>query len=144
MNVKINEQSACGLIDSGCTQTLVGSTIRTTQASERKRIITGDGKVIDCQGKTSSLCQWQGKQLKVLCVAIQKMLPSADIVIGIDRLKHFKFCLEYKKFCIAATAVSNKIHFNLTITKNYFKVNFVGEKWVAKWNWIKNQCYTIV
>ena len=26
---------------------------------------------------------------------------------------------------------------NLTITKNYFKVNFDGEKWVARWNWIK-------
>ena len=25
----------------------------------------------------------------------------------------------------------------LTITKNYFKVNFNGEKWIARWNWIK-------
>ena len=51
---------------------------------------------------------------------------------------HFKFCLDYGKFSIAAAAVSNEMPVdNLTITKNYFKVNFDGEKWVARWNWIK-------
>ena len=57
MNVKVNKQSACTLIDTGCTQTLVGPIIRTTQASGGKQIITADGRVIDCQGKLMSLCQ---------------------------------------------------------------------------------------
>ena len=66
------------------------------------------------------------------------MLPGVDVVIGTDMLKHFKFCLDHKKFSIAAAAVSNEMPVdNLTITKNYFKVNFDGEKWVARWNWIK-------
>ena len=66
------------------------------------------------------------------------MLPGVDVVIGTDVLKHFKFCLDYGKFLIAAAAVSNEMPVdNLTITKNYFKVNVDGEKWVTRWNWIK-------
>ena len=119
-------------------QTLVGPTIRTTQASGHKEIITADGKVIDCQGETYVTLSIAGKTIKVPCVAIQRMLPGVDVVIGTDMLKHFKFCLDYKKISIAATAVSNEMSIdNLTITKNYFKVNFDEEKWVARWNWIK-------
>ena len=44
MNIKIHKQSACALIDSGCTQTLVGPKIRTNQASEVKQVITVDGE----------------------------------------------------------------------------------------------------
>ena len=66
------------------------------------------------------------------------MLPGVDVVIETNMLKHFKFCLDYKKFSIAATAVAIEMPIdNLTITKNYFKVNFNKEKWVARWNWIK-------
>ena len=74
-----------------------------------------------------------GKTIKVPCVAIQRMLPGVDVVIGTDVLKHFKFCLDYGKFSIAAAAVSNEMPIdNLTIAYNYFKVNFDGEKWVAR------------
>ena len=128
MNVDINE-SACALIDTRCTQTLVGPTIRTTQASGRKQIITADEIVIDCQGESCVTLLIAGKTIKVRCVAIQGMLPGVDVVIGTDVLKHFKFCLDYGKFSIAAAAVSNEMPVDyLTITKNYFKVNFDGEK----------------
>ena len=133
INVKINEQSACVLIDTRCKQTLVGPTIRTTQASGQKQIIIADGRVIDCQGETYVTLLIAGKTIKVPCVAIQRMLPGVDIVIGTNMLKHFKFCLDYKKFSIATAVVSNEMPVdNLTITKNYFKVNFDGEKWVAR------------
>ena len=75
-----------------------------------------------------SLCQWQGKQLKYHVLSSRKC-SWYEVVIGTDVLKHFKFCINYGKFFIAAAAVSNKMLFNnLTITKNYFKVNFDGEK----------------
>ena len=145
MNVKTTEQSACALIDTGCTQTLVGPTIRTTQASGRKQIITANGRVIDCQVETYVTLSIAGKTIKVRCVAIRRMLPGVDVVIGTDVLKHFKFCLDCGKFSIAAAAVSNEMPVdNLTITKNYFKVNFDGEKWVTRWNWIKEPVLAIV
>ena len=138
MNVRINEQSVCALIDIGGTQTLVRPTIRTTQASGSKQIITADWRVIDCQGETYVTLPMVGKTIKVPCVAIQKMLPDVDVVIGTDVLMHFKFCPDYEKFFIAAVAVSNGMPVdNLTIIKNYFKINFDGEKWVARWTWIK-------
>ena len=138
MNVKINEQSSYALIDTGCTQTFVRPTTRITQESGRKQIITADGRVIDCLGETYVTLSIAGKTIKVPCVAIQRMLPGVDVVIGTDVLKHFKFCQDYGKFSIAAAVVSNEMPVdNLTITKNYFRVNFDGEKWVAKWNWIK-------
>ena len=138
MKVKINEQLTYALIDIGCTQTLAGPTIRTNQASWRKKIITANRRVINCQGETYATLSMAGKTIKVPCVAIQRMLPGVDIVIGTDVLKHFKFCLDYGKFSIAAAAISNKMSVNnLTITKNYFKVNFDGEKWIVRWNWIK-------
>ena len=81
MNVKINEQSACALIDTGCTQTLVGPNILTTQASGRKQIITADGRVIDCQGETYVTLSIAGKTIKVPCVAIQRInVVSAQVV----------------------------------------------------------------
>ena len=95
MNVKINEQSACVLIDTRCKQTLVGPTIRTTQASGCKQIIIADGRVIDCQGETYVTLSIAGKTIKVPCVAIQRMLPGVDLVIGTNMLKHFKFCRDF-------------------------------------------------
>ena len=54
------------------------------------------------------------------------MLPGVDVVIGTDVLKHFKFCLDYEKFSIAAAVISNEMPVdNLTITKNYLKVNLM-------------------
>ena len=101
---------------------LVTLTIRTTQASGSKQIITADWRVIDCQGETYVTLPMAGKTIKVPCVAIQKMLPDVDVVIGTDVLKHFKFCLDYGKFSIAAVVVSNEMPVdNLTITKNYLK-----------------------
>ena len=103
--------------------------MRTTQASWRKQIITADGRVIDCQGETYVTLSIAGKTIKVPCVAIQRMLRGVDVVIGTDVLKYFKFCLDYGKYFIAAAAVSNEMPAdNLTITKNYFKVYFDGEK----------------
>ena len=84
MNVKIND---CALIDTGCTQTLVGPTVRTTQASKRKQIITADGRVIDCQEETYVTLSIAGKTIKVRCVAIQRMLPGVDVVIGTEHVK---------------------------------------------------------
>ena len=84
MNVKINEQSACALIDTGCTQTLVGPTIRTTQANGRKQIITADGRVTEYQGEIYVTLSIADKTIKVPCVAVQRMLPGVDVVIGTE------------------------------------------------------------
>ena len=107
----------------------MGPTIRITQTSGHKKIITADGRVIDCSGENYVTLSIVGKTIKVPCVAIQRMLLGVDVVIGTIMLKHFKFCLDYKKFSIAAAVVSNEMPVDkLTITKNYFKVNFDGEK----------------
>ena len=64
-----------------------GTYNKKTQASGPKQIITADGRVIDCQGETYFTLSMAGKTIKVLYVAIQKMLPGVDVVIGTDVLK---------------------------------------------------------
>ena len=98
MNVKINEQSVCALIDTGCPQTLVGPTIRTTQASGRKQIITADRRVIDCQGETYVSLSMAGKTMKVPWVAIQRMFPGVDVVIETDVFKALQILYRLRKF----------------------------------------------
>ena len=52
MNILVNGQPARALIDSGCTQTLVGPAIQTGKAYGLKRIMTADGRMINCEGET--------------------------------------------------------------------------------------------
>ena len=53
VNVLVNGQPARALIDSGCTQTLVGPTVQTGKAYGLKRIMTADGRMIKLPGRDS-------------------------------------------------------------------------------------------
>ena len=52
-NILVNGQSARALIDNGCTQALLGPTIQTGKAYGLKRIMTADGRMINCEGDSS-------------------------------------------------------------------------------------------
>ena len=51
VNILVNGQPARALIDSGYTQTLVGPAIQTGKAYGLKRIMTADGRMINCEGE---------------------------------------------------------------------------------------------
>ena len=138
MKISVNGQSVWGLIDSGCTQTLVGPAIRTAKVNGRKRIMTADGRTISCMGEVSVVLSLAGKTIEVPCVVTQNMVPDVDVIVGTDVLKHFKFCLDWGKFSIAAAAAPSSTALQYpTISKSNFQVRFDGEKWVTKWNWKK-------
>ena len=84
MKISVNGQSVWGLIDSGCTQTLVGPAIRTAKVNGRKRIMTADGRIISCVGEVSVILSLAGKTIEVPCVVTQNMVPDVDVIVGTD------------------------------------------------------------
>ena len=65
-NILVNGQPACALIDSNCTQTLIGPNIQTGKAYGFKRIMTADGRIINCTGEIPVLLSLAGKTIEVL------------------------------------------------------------------------------
>ena len=134
VNVLVNGQPARALIDSGCTQTLVGPTIQTGKAYGLKRIMTADGRMINCEGETPVVLTLAGKTIEVLCVVTKKMVLGVDIIVGTDVLKHFKFSMNYGRFSIAAAVDSPEmIQESLTTTKNKADaLTRVPRRWLRK------------
>ena len=64
VNVLENGQPARALIDSGCTQSLVGPAIQTGKAYGLKQIMTVDGRMINCEGEIPVVLSLAGKLLK--------------------------------------------------------------------------------
>ena len=98
MNILVNAQPACALINSGCTQTLVGPTIQTGKAYGLKRSMTADGRMINCVGEIPIELSLAGKTIEVLCAVTKKMVLGVDIIVGTD--VHFKFSLNYDCFSL--------------------------------------------
>ena len=121
MKISVNGQLVWGLIDSGCTQTLVGPAIRTAKVNGRKRIMMADGRIISCMGEVTVVLSLAGKTIEVPCVVTQNMVPDVDVIVGTDVLKHFKFCLDRGKFSIAAAAAPSSTALQYpTISKSNF------------------------
>ena len=125
----MNGQPARALIDSGCTQTLVGPAVQTGKAHGLKRIMTANGRMMNCEGEIPVVLSLAGKTIEVLCVVTKKMVLGVDIIVGTDVLKYFKFSMNYDRFSIAAAVDSAEtIQESLTITRNNYEVIFDREK----------------
>ena len=68
VNILVNGQPACALSDSDCTQTLLGPTTQTGKAYGLKRIMTADGRMLNCEDEIPLVLSLAGKTNEVLCV----------------------------------------------------------------------------
>ena len=89
MNILVNGQPACTLIDSGCTQTLVGPTVQNSKVYGLKRIMTADGRMINCEGEIPVVFSVAGKTIEVLCVVTKTMVHEVNVIVGTDVLRCF-------------------------------------------------------
>ena len=91
MKIRANGISVWALIDTGCTQTLVGPRVRTGKVNGIKRIMTADGRLVECDGEVPVDLTIVGKTVSAPCIVVRKMVPNVEVIVGTDVLKHFKF-----------------------------------------------------
>ena len=81
--MQVNECSARGLVDSGCTRTIVHSKFACCVVGEFF-IYAFDGRQVRCKGSSVIKLVIDGRQLSVHAVVSDTVINGVDVVIGLD------------------------------------------------------------
>ena len=83
VKVGIDGKECVGLVDTGCSQTIVSSRLLSS-TNNPKRIVAVDGRVVRCEGEMDCSLIVSGIRVKVKCVILKNLLDGVDVVLGLD------------------------------------------------------------
>ena len=140
-----------GLVDSGCTTTVVSS--RLIPDCKGKSFMTAfDGREVECRGSHWIELVVNGKPVKVKAVVTDKLIEGIDIVIGVDVsdqlggvfIKQGKAMFGVET-CLVATlpkgdrdSSKNKEENPCVLEDKDFQAKFDGMHWTVEWFWKDN------
>ena len=127
-----------GLIDTGCTQSLIHSKLVRNKAvlQSSKTILSANGKAMKTAGEVSLTIEVVKKRLRVKFIVVDDLIPGVEIILGTDVLKHFKFELDRGRPSICALASADEpADEGMYIQKKNFRAHFDGKMWIVEWDW---------
>ena len=74
MKISVSGKIVLTLIDTGCTQTLIGPQVPANVAEGSKRIMTADSRLVDCAGEATVDLVMAGKRLTLPCIVLERMI----------------------------------------------------------------------
>ena len=143
--MQVNECSARGLVDSGCTRTIVHSKFVRCVVGE-SFIYAFDGRQVRCKGSSVIKLVIDGRQLSVHAVVSDTVINGVDVVIGLDVINrcgsvtikdglvqflHHKYSLVAKNVTSSSCGDMNVCE----IDDNDFHAVFDGKHWTVEWFW---------
>lgn len=94
VNLVVNNVPSVGLVDTGCTNTLLPHRMASLMRKEVRREVGEqikllDGSNVQCLGRTEVLLNWGGMEVAIVCLVIEDrwFLPEVDIICGMDAIK---------------------------------------------------------
>ncbi|QQP49389.1 Putative LOC101234602 [Caligus rogercresseyi] len=134
----INGREVMGLIDTGCTQTILGPSFINLSKRGRFPVTAFDGNVIHCDGSASVVVMLGGVSTRVECLISSKMIEGVDAIIGTDVLRHLRILIEKGEVIVrdppAACAILEK---KVEVKGRNFRAHFDGNSWNTCWDWIR-------
>ena len=149
VDVLINGRNRKGLVDTGCTNSIVREDAGYEMRRENVGIVrmaNGDG--LEVEGYTEIQLSIGDRIMNVRCICAKRMIPGIDIIIGMDVLitiggviidengvkfngGHEEKETRKMRNCVAARE-EEKTH---VIKDEDFEAKFVGTAWKVKWKW---------
>ncbi|QQP32367.1 Hypothetical protein FKW44_024087 [Caligus rogercresseyi] len=130
-------EEGVGLIDSGCTRTILGPSFMNRTRMGKRSVIAFDGSVVHCEGTSIANIEMNGALTKVECLVSSKMIEGVDVIVGMDVLKHHMITLDRGQVklnnppfvcCVKEPPL-------LKMKGRNFEGVFDGNKWVVQWSW---------
>eukprot|EP00096_Caligus_rogercresseyi_P016665 TRINITY_DN944_c0_g1_i3.p1 TRINITY_DN944_c0_g1~~TRINITY_DN944_c0_g1_i3.p1 ORF type:complete len:942 (+),score=61.63 TRINITY_DN944_c0_g1_i3:649-3474(+) len=130
----INGKKAHGLLDTGCSKTVVSSRLINKLVPLRPVSVMGfDGSITRCRGKSEASLKINGKTIRTECIVSDRMIPGVDVVVGTDVIKFFHLTLDEGKIIVAPTFEANPP--DNSIRGRNFSATFNGGSWTVEWEW---------
>ena len=134
--MSLNGRACLGLVDTGCSQTIVRSNL-VGKPLHPKEILTVDGRIAQCEGEILCNLVVQGREVSINCLAMKRMIRGVDVILGLDvigNLGGVHVSNDGASFGLGAVAIKNR-PCNESITDEDFEAVFDGKCWTVKWRW---------
>jgi len=129
----VNGVQCCGLVDSGCSQSIVSSRLLKSEGQSRD-ILAVDGHNVRCDGEVCCKMVIYGNSFQLRCLVLQNLVAGIDVILGLDAISHLGGVtindngLKFGKQCCATINP-------LSIEDADFRASFDGQRWVISWEW---------
>ena len=87
IDLLLNGVQCCGLVDTGCSQTIVSSRLLKSGGQPRD-ILAVDGRNVRCDGEVYCEMLIYGNVLKLRCLVLQNLVAGIDVILGLDSISH--------------------------------------------------------
>lgn len=134
----MNGKSARGLVDTGCSKTIVRSELVEGLRGAAK--VKGfHGETIVCEGTAPVKLKVNGELVDVSVIGTRQLLEGVDVVIGMDvisRLGPIKIVQGELRFsAMHSCSVASRQSLEDSIEDRDFTAFFNGSHWSVKWKW---------
>ena len=134
--IKVNGKQCKGLIDTGCSRTIVSPKINikpeTIVAHSRGKILSFNGQEVPHDGEADVAIEMAGRKVIVRAIMCARVLEGTDVIVGMDVLSQYVVTINRGQLNVAAVATSPEEH---RIVDKRFEVVFNGKAWIARWQW---------
>ena len=147
IQLQVNKHRVRGLVDSGCTKTIVHSKL-VTDCTGETLIRAFDGRQVRCRGYAMVELMIDKRQLTINAVVSDKMINGVDIVVGLDVIREFggvkirEGHVQFLNNDCALVAASDDgprhVGENLGLCEvedEDFHAVFDGKEWTVEWFW---------
>ena len=160
IGVEVNDMKVRALVDTGCSRTMVRSSVP-VQYGGKAKVVAFDGSSVECKGTGVVKLSVEGTCVEVNVLVVYSMVAGVDVVMGMDAIKllggvavgsdgHVDFGTD--PVCAVSGAVDHpEQNIEHQVEDEDFDAWSDGTNWTVKWKWncekppiLKNQvaCYT--
>ena len=160
MSILVEGKPAAGLLDTGCSQTIVAERlVRHVSKQGETQVCVVGGVAVSCACASIGL-EISGVKLQLDALVLNELVPGFDVLLGMDAISHLggvtvsseglrflgaidKFDPPAKEFCCAVQTGSDDSSHPLSTRKPTalvvevvdFSARFDGECWTVSWKW---------
>ena len=148
VNVVVSGKSVCGLVDTGCTMSIVRvGLLDGSELEEESKITAFDGTEVKCKGTIDTTILVNNIMVPTKMIVTDNIIDGIDVIIGMDAIEYMggvwvdgKEVTFGKATCASIlnqskdTIVSKDTYVEKIEDKD-FVAEFDGKKWIVKWLW---------
>ena len=133
--IRVNGQECNGLIDTGCSKTILSPQIHVEPKkiiAQKGTVLSFDGKAIPHEGEAEVTVEMAGRTITVRALRCARVVSGADVIVGMDVLSQYVVTINWGWLNVSAVASQSSVH---RITNKSFEVVFDVTAWTARWEW---------
>ena len=109
--VKVNGKECKGLIDTGCSRTIVSPKVNVRPESivahSRGEILSFNGQAVPHDGEAVVAIEMAGRKVMVRAIMCARVLEGTDVIVGMDVLSQYVVTINRGQLNVAAVAIGS-------------------------------------